>query len=177
MTTRQLLLFRHAKAERSEPGMEDRARKLSDRGRKDAGMVGAYMVSHALVPDDVVVSPALRTRETWKLAAVAFRSPPKVTAVERLYDATAHAIIGVVSQAAAATHRLLVVGHNPGLHEAALMLVASGDTEARERLREKLPTSGLVVIDFMLDDWGKLHPRCGRLERFITPKTLGTTAS
>ena len=177
MTTRQLLLFRHAKAERSEPGMEDRARRLADRGRKDAGMVGAYMVSHALTPDDVVVSPATRTQETWKLAAAAFRSPPKMTAVERLYDATAHGILGVVSHAAAATRRLLVVGHNPGLHEAALMLVASGDTEARERLREKLPTSGLVVIDFMLDDWGKLHPRCGRLERFVTPKTLGTTAS
>jgi len=177
MTTRQLLLFRHAKAERSEPGMEDRARKLADRGRKDAAMVGAYMASHALTPDDVVVSPAVRTRDTWKLAAAAFRSPPKVTAVERLYSATAHTILGVVSQVAPTTRRLLVVGHNPGLHEAALMLVASGDTEARERLRESLPTSGLVVIDFMLDDWAKLHPRCGRLERFVTPKTLGTTAS
>ena len=140
-------------------------------------MVGAYMVSHTLTPDVVVVSPASRTQETWKLAAAAFRSPPKMTAVERLYDANAHGVLGVVSQAAAATRKLLVVGHNPGLHEAALMLVASGDTEARERLREKLPTSGLVVIDFMLDDWSKLHPRCGRLERFVTPKTLGTTAS
>jgi len=33
----------------------------------------------------------------------------------------------------------------------ALMLIASGDVEARERLREKLPTSGLVIIDFAFD--------------------------
>ena len=73
--------------------------------------------------------------------------------------------------------RFLVIGHNPGLHELALMLVASGDIETRERLREKLPTSGLVIIDFTFEDWGKLHPRSGRLERFITPKSLDAAAS
>jgi phosphohistidine phosphatase len=65
-----------------------------------------------------------------------------------------------------------VIGHNPGMHELALMLIASGDVETRERLREKLPTCGLAVIDFAIDDWGLLHPRSGRLERFVTPKSL-----
>ena len=65
----------------------------------------------------------------------------------------------VIKDAPAAAHTLLVVGHNPGLHELALLLIASGDVEARERLREKLPTSGLVVIDFAFDEWGKLHPQ------------------
>jgi phosphohistidine phosphatase len=75
MTMRRLLLFRHAKAERSEPGMEDRARKLMDRGWKDAAKVGAYMASHALVPDRVITSPSARTLETWKSVASAFRVP------------------------------------------------------------------------------------------------------
>ena len=52
------------------------------------------------------------------------------------------------------------------------MLTASGDVDTRERLREKLPTSGLAIIDFAVDDWSKLHPRSGRLERFVTPKSL-----
>ncbi len=67
---------------------------------------------------------------------------------------------------------LVVVGHNPGLHEAARLLIAAGDVEARERLNEGLPTSGLAVIDFAGDDWDKLHPRSGRLERFVTPRLL-----
>ncbi len=67
---------------------------------------------------------------------------------------------------------MLVIGHNPGLHELALMLIASGDIEAREQLREKLPTSGLAIIDFAFDDWNKLHPKAGRLERFVSPKSL-----
>ncbi len=174
---RRLFLFRHAKAERSQPGMEDRSRKLIDRGRKDAAKAGAYMASHSLIPECVMVSPSARTQETWKIASHAFRPVPAATSVERLYDATTHSILGVVREAPVTTDTLLVVGHNPGLHELALMLIASGDIEMRERLREKFPTSGLVVIDFALDDWGKLHPQTGRLERFVTPKSLSSPAT
>jgi phosphohistidine phosphatase len=69
-------------------------------------------------------------------------------------------------------HSLLVVGHNPGLHDIAVQLVASGDVDARERVAEKLPTSGLVVIDLAFDDWSRLHRHAGRLERFVTPKLI-----
>ncbi len=169
---RRLILFRHAKAEPSESGLEDRARVLIERGRKDAGKIGAYMKSHALVPDRVVISPAARTQETWKFTAAAFRPAPGATTADPLYEATPHAIFGVIKEAPAAAHTLMVVAHNPGLHEVALMLIASGDIDARERLREKLPTAGLVVIDFAFDDWSKLHPQSGRLERFVSPKSL-----
>ena len=177
MTMRRLLLFRHAKAERSEPGREDRARRLVERGQKDAATVGAYMASHGLIPDRVMASPSARTQETWKFAALAFKPAPAATAVERLYDATPHDILGVIKGAPAAAQRLLILGHNPGLHGIALMLLASGDIETRERLREKMPTCGLVIIDFALDDWGKLHPQSGRLERFVTPKSLSAAAN
>ena len=175
MTMRRLLLFRHAKTERSEPGMEDRGRKLVERGRKDAASIGAYMATHALTPDRVMTSPAARTQETWKLAAAAFKPTPAGSAVERLYGATPHEIFDLIKQAPANAHTLLIVGHNPGLHELAQMLVASGNIETREQMREKLPTSGLLIIDFAFDEWAKLHPQSGRLERFITPKALGAT--
>ena len=169
---RRLILFRHAKAEPAEPGLDDRARALTERGRKDAAKIGAYMASHALIPDRVVISPAARTRETWKFAATAFRPEPGAIMSEQLYDATPHAIFAAIKDAPASVHTLLVVGHNPSLHEVALMLVATGDIEARERLGEKLPTCGLVIVDFAIDSWGKLHPQSGRLERFISPKWL-----
>ena len=169
---RRLLLLRHAKAERSDPGMQDVSRVLIERGRKDAVKIGAYMAGHALVPDRVIASPSMRTQETWKYVGAAFKPAPAAMSVERLYDATPHDIFGVVKDTPATAHTLLLIGHNPGLHEAALMLIASGDIDARERLRGKLPTSGLVIIDFALDDWSKLHARSGRLERFISPKSL-----
>jgi phosphohistidine phosphatase len=46
--------------------------------------------------------------------------------------------------------------------------------EARERLHEKFPTGALAVIDFALDEWTKLHPRSGRLDRFVAPRQLET---
>jgi phosphohistidine phosphatase len=69
-------------------------------------------------------------------------------------------------------HTLLVVGHNPGLEDLAALLIASGDLDARRRLKEKFPTSGLAVIDFALDTWGRLHPQAGRLDRFVTPRSI-----
>ena len=169
---RRLLLFRHSKAERPDHGQDDFTRALMDRGRKDAGRIGAYMASHALKPDRVLVSPATRTQETWKCTASAFKPAPAATTIEKLYEATPHAILGVIKDAPASAHTLLVVAHNPGLHEVALMLIASGDIDARERLTEKLPTSGLVIVDFAVDDWSRLHPQSGRLERFVSPRTL-----
>ncbi len=174
---RRLLLFRHAKAERAIPGAPDRDRTLIERGHKDAAKIGAYMASHHLVPDRAVLSPAARCQQTWKFAAKEMTPEPGAMSAEKLYDATPHAILGVIKDAPASAHTLMVVGHNPGLHELALMLIASGDVEARERLREKLPTSGLVIIDFAFDDWNRLHPASGRLERFISPKSLEAAAN
>jgi phosphohistidine phosphatase len=174
---RRLLLFRHAKAERAIPGTPDRDRALIERGRKDAAKIGAYMASHHLVPERVLISPAVRTQETWKVAAAAFQREPGAMPVEKLYDATVHALFALIKDAPASAHTLLVLGHNPGLHELALMLIATGDLEARERLREKLPTSGLVIVDFAFDDWSRLHPHSGRLERFVSPKTLEAAAN
>jgi phosphohistidine phosphatase len=169
---RRLLLLRHSKAERGVPGTPDRDRPLLERGRKDAGKIGAYLASHHLVPDRVVVSPAVRTQETWKACTTALTNGSGAMSVEKLYDATPHAILAVIQDAPASAHTLMVIGHNPGLHELAIMLIASGDIEARERLREKLPTSGLVIIDFAFDEWNRLHPQSGRLERFVSPKSL-----
>ncbi len=171
---RRLILFRHSKAERSQPGERDIARPLVDQGRKDAARIGAYTATHGLIPDRVLVSPAARSLESWKSASGAFRPAPSIATVERLYDANAHTLFAVIRDVQPSVHTLLLVGHNPGLHELALALIASGDIEAREQLAEKLPTSGLVVIDFALDAWSELHSHSGRLDRFVTPKSLET---
>jgi phosphohistidine phosphatase len=168
---RRLMLLRHAKTERAQPGERDRDRKLTKRGRADAPVIGAYMARHELVPDLALVSPATRTQETWNLLAPCFATAPKVRSEERIYNAGAEKLMSLVAETRA-VRALLVVGHNPGIHDLAVQLVASGDQEARERLSEKLPTSGLVVIDLALDDWARLRAHAGRLERFVSPRLV-----
>lgn len=172
---RRLMLLRHAKTERAEPGERDRDRKLMKRGRADAPAIGAYMAHHGLVPDLVLVSPAMRTQQTWTLAAPAFAKAPKTTSDERIYNATPETLFNLISEAGKAK-TLLLVGHNPSLHELALQLVASGDVDMREQLNEKLPTSGLVVIDLPIDDWSLLHPHAGRLERFVSARLIAAAS-
>jgi phosphohistidine phosphatase len=172
---RRLMLLRHAKTERAEPGERDRDRKLTKRGRDDAPLIGAYMAHHGLVPDLALVSPVTRAEETWVLIAKALPKGLRVVKEEGIYNASRDKLTGIVRKARDA-HVLLVVGHNPGLHELAVSLIASGDVEARERVSEKLPTSGLVVIDLPFDDWSRLHPNAGRLERFVSPRLIDTSS-
>ncbi|HXZ21486.1 MAG TPA: histidine phosphatase family protein, partial [Pseudolabrys sp.] len=82
---------------------------------------------------------------------------------EQLYDATPEAIMAIIKETPASVHSLLIIAHNPGLHELALMLIACGNVNARARLKEKLPTAGLVIIDFAIDDWRELRAHSGRL--------------
>ena len=168
----RLMLLRHAKSEKTEAGRSDRERRLDARGQSDAPVIGAYMARHALIPDLVVVSTAARTRETWEQLATALPKEPPVSVEDRLYNAGWQAILAAVKATAPSVATLMVVGHNPGLHELARHLIASGDVEARERLNEKMPTSSLVVIDFAGKDWRKVHPHGGRLERFVSPRSL-----
>ena len=143
----RLMLLRHAKSEKAEPGERDHERTLNARGRSETPKIGADM-------------------------AGAFGTPPPVVFDERLYDAAPKTIIAVVKEAERAEHALLVIGHNPGLHDAARLLIASGDVEARERLNEGMPTAALAVIDFAGENWRKLHAHGGRLERFVSPRSL-----
>lgn len=168
---RRLMLLRHAKTERPEPGEPDRGRKLTKRGRTDAPVIGAYMARHGLVPDLALVSPAVRAKETWELIAACFAKAPKVASEERIYNAGPDRLMALIAETRG-TRSLLVVGHNPGIQELAVQLVASGDVQARERVTEKLPTSGLVVIDLPFDDWSRLRAHAGRLERFVSPRSL-----
>jgi phosphohistidine phosphatase len=165
------MLLRHAKTERAQPGERDRDRKLTKRGRADAPVIGAYMARHELVPDLALVSPATRAQETWNLAAPCFAKAPKARGEERIYNASAEKLMSLVAETRGVP-ALLVVGHNPGIHDLAVQLIASGDQEARERLSEKLPTSGLVVIDLAFDDWSRLRAHTGRLERFVSPRLV-----
>jgi phosphohistidine phosphatase len=171
---RRLMLLRHAKSDWSAPGARDHDRTLNPRGREAAPKMGAYMARHALLPDLVLASTATRVTETLDLVLTAFEKPPKILSERKVYEADAETLLALVKETSAAAHSLLLVGHNPGLGDLASSLIAAGDVETRQRLIEKFPTAGLAVIDFAVDDWGKLHRRGGRLDRFVVPRALET---
>jgi phosphohistidine phosphatase len=166
----RLMLLRHAKAEKAEGAMRDRDRALNARGRSDAAEIAVYMRGNALLPEQVVVSSARRTRETWECMAPEISTAAAVAYEDRLYDAGTETILDVIRAGGRRADALLVIGHNPGIHDTARRLLA-GSAQA---LDEGLPTAGLVVIDFAENDWRKLAPKSGRLKVFATPRLIKT---
>jgi phosphohistidine phosphatase len=176
---RRLLLLRHSKAEKIRPGERDFDRPLADRGREHAPQVGIYLAKHAVLDsgtDLALVSPAARTRETWELVAAELADGPKATFEPRIYEAESETLLAIVKDTKRSVRNLVMVGHNPGMHDLATMLTATGDIEARQQLNEGLPTSGLVIIEFAFDRWDHLHEQSGRLEHFITPRSLASAS-
>ena len=170
---RRLMLFRHAKAERPEGGQRDFDRALAPAGRAAAPRIGAYMAGHGLTPDLAICSSARRARETWDLAAEAYRASPRTAYDKRVYDLAAGGLLDLARATAVDVHTLLLIGHNPSLEDLAELLIATGDSAARERLEEKFPTGALAVVDVPIDAWDTLKPHSGRLDRLVTPADIG----
>jgi phosphohistidine phosphatase len=168
---RRLMLLRHAKSDWSM-GEPDHDRDLSARGRGAAPRIGAYLADRALIPDCVLVSTARRTRETWALVESSLLSRRKAHFDKRIYEAEPDDILEAIREMPAACQCLLVIGHNPGLQDLALMLAKDGNQADLDRLTEKFPTAGLAIIDMPVDDWSSLRSGAGRLDCFITPRGL-----
>ena len=167
-----LLLLRHAKSGWDDPSLEDFDRPLSQRGRRAAQRLAGHVADRGIIPGLVLCSPARRTRETLEPILAGLRPAPPVRLERNLYLASADAILERIRAVTETAACLLVIGHNPGLHELASALAGAGDARLRARLADKLPTGGLITLT--LDaPWSKLVPGAGRLVAFVTPRDLG----
>jgi|SRR6478609_1228271 len=177
---RRLMLLRHAKTEHDAPSGRDRDRRLDKRGLTDAAEIGGWMARHPPFPDSVLVSPAIRARQTWDIAWEAMKDsvpPPHVELAPELYGADPSHLLQTIRDACVADpQRLMLVGHNPGMHELALALAGSGDAHGRKALADNLPTSGLAIFDFAINRWDDVAFRRGQLVQFISPKLLKQTS-
>lgn len=169
----QLFLLRHAKAEAAAPSGKDHDRRLAPAGRADAQRMGAYLERHAIRADRTVLSTAMRVQETWAAIAPALSDPPATVSEPGLFNASVMDILDVIRAQSDQTQSVMLVGHNPGLHDATTLLLASGDAQMREKLREGLPTTGLVAITLVgTTSWRNVRPQSARLDRFIAPRDL-----
>lgn len=174
-TMRRLILLRHTKSD-WPAGLVDRDRPLAARGRRAAPLMGRLLVERGHVPDKVVVSPAVRTVETWALASAGLLRLPAAEQDARIYEAPAYALANVIRETDEEVGTLLLVGHNPGIETLASELIAHGPKDQRQRLARKYPTGGLAVIDCAIDNWRDLAPGCGTLVAFTVPRDLDSEA-
>lgn len=166
-----LYLLRHAKSDWGDSSLKDFDRPLNDRGWKAAKAMGELMRERELVPDVVLVSPAVRTRETLARAQEGFGGSFDAVEERAIYLAETETLIGLIRGAPAKVARLLVIGHNPGMHELALSLT-NGPAALRDEVAHKYPTAALAEISFDVEDWPDVSPGSGRLRSFVKPRDL-----
>ncbi len=169
---RRLLLFRHAKSSWDSPGLKDFERPLAPRGIKAATRMGQYIKESDLVPDLVLCSSAVRTRQTIDLAFDAMGAKPETRFEDALYSDGAETVMELLRTAEDNRASIMVVGHNPTIAECALMFAAPGATGLRTAIATKFPTAGLAVLDFPVDDWAKMDVGTAELKSFVKPRAL-----
>jgi phosphohistidine phosphatase len=167
-----LYLLRHAKSSWDDSSLQDFDRPLADRGEKAAARMGAYIESQGLVPELILCSSAARTRQTLDLILPLLSTKPSVEYETGLYLATSSQLLARIRKVGSAVRKLMLVGHDPGMHGLALDLSGTGRKDDLQRLASKFPTAGLAVITFDSRAWSKVQPASGHLQRFVTPKTL-----
>lgn len=165
----QLLLLRHAKAEKARHDESDHDRALARRGREDAARMRERLRAMGFEPDVVLVSSARRTRETLDLVT-SWQELPNIDVLESLYMAGAQRMLDLLREQRETARSVLLVGHNPGLHELAAQLAGHADPTAvaAKRLAEGFPTCRLAEY-LVLTPWPQLAPRTVRLQRIIDP--------
>ncbi|WP_119727903.1 SixA phosphatase family protein [Thermomonospora amylolytica] len=151
-----LIVLRHAKAVEGI-GLADIDRPLAGRGRRDAAATGAWLRENDLVPDLVLCSTAVRTRET--LEGLALDSP--VEFEPGIYDNHVDNLLSLIQVVDDDVERLLLVGHNPSMHELVHDLTGGAPGS--------FPTCALAVID-LPGPWSQTWPGSGTLTLHRTPK-------
>ena len=166
-----LMLLRHAKAVQQSRG-DDFARDLQDRGRADVQRLGLHLAARGLVPDLALVSTSARTRQTFDGLTAPWRAQIPATFDDELYNATAAELRALIRDIDPAVRTLMIIGHNPGIADAAVILAHDGDLTEIMRMRDRYSPCGLAVIARETEDWAAVAASGGRLDLFLLPDDI-----
>jgi len=167
----QLHLLRHAKSSWDDD-TDDHERPLNKRGKEAARLIGASLPKAVGRLDLVLCSSALRTRETAELALAGYEKPPKILFEDGLYLAGAAKLMQRLQQLDEGIGSVMLIGHNPGLHELAIALASPGSAAFSTLANGKFPTG--VRTRFVIGtSWAEIDSTRHRLIDYVTIKSLG----
>ena len=167
MSGQRLYLLRHAKSSWDDPGLADHDRPLAPRGRKAAKAIGRHLRERGIEPALVLCSSATRARETLERIRLAGGEAH----IEReLYGAGADALLARLRELPADVPSVLLIGHNPGMEELALLLAREGP--AVRELEAKFPTAALATLALRGTGWSTLDRGTAELVDFVRPRDL-----
>lgn len=163
---KEIHLIRHSKSDWSNAHLKDKERPLSKRGRKNARFLGKYVEKISFVTDAALVSPSIRTSETWKILQSFGNITKDTRIISEIYEAEYSDLLRILRSLPSKISSVLLIGHNTGMEDLANYLL-SGDNP--DSLFEKFPTSSFISLITDQKDWADLGKQSCRLKRFWIP--------
>ncbi len=159
---KRLTLIRHANAEQ-DADVRDFERPLSRKGRNEAEEMAKRLLDRERIPDLILTSAAVRTRETADIFARVLAVPARLLqADDALYLADGEHILTSIRSTGPRVSHLLVICHNPGISAAAISL-------APEIITSDLPTCGTLTMQFSCP-WAQIDRRAVKSPEKDAPK-------
>jgi phosphohistidine phosphatase len=160
---KRLTLIRHANAEQ-DADVRDFERPLSRKGRNEAEEMAKRSLEREFVPDLILTSAAVRTRETADVFARILGVPARLLQAEdSLYLADGEHILNAIRGTGPRVTHLMVICHNPGISAAAISL-------APEVITADLPTCGTLTMQFSCA-WAQIDRRAAKSPEKDAPKS------
>jgi phosphohistidine phosphatase len=155
-------LIRHAKSSWKDIDASDFERGLTKKGRKNIDTIGSYMKLRGVKPDLILASCARRTEETAGLLAKKLEYDGPVNYMQELYFTDTETLKQIIMLQESDIDTIFVIGHNPQVTDMANTLI--------DEHISKIPTMGVVAIDFDIERWSDIGERKGKMDFFIYPK-------
>ena len=143
--------------------MRDFDRPLANRGREASGIIGEFIKEKGIDFDLVLVSTALRTRETIELVKERAEFRAEVRYDERIYEATTSQLLEVIAEITDDRESVLMVGHNPGMED--LLALLTGE-------HVSVSTATFAKIDLKASKWSANHVNNGTLDWIVRPNEV-----
>lgn len=165
---RELILWRHAKSDWSQPELKDIERPLAERGRRNAKKMAHWIQQQSLQPDLILCSPAKRAQQTLKRLCKDCKT--QVQTLDQLYMAEVNILCQTLAEVHPNTQSVMLIGHNPGLEGFIRYLQGSSDLHQPQSVK-LFPTA--AVARFVLPaNWNKLKAGAGKLISITRPKDI-----
>jgi phosphohistidine phosphatase len=167
-----LYLLRHAKSSWDDPTVDDHDRRLSPRGGRAARLIATHLVVTGICPDVVLCSSARRARDTLEVLRESLDRDTNVDIEEELYGAGGDELLARIRRVEPAARSVMLIGHNPGLHDLAADLAEDGDEQALAQLHTKFPTAAMAVLQIPTSPWSELDFAQAHLDDLVLPRDL-----
>jgi phosphohistidine phosphatase len=169
--SRTVILLRHAKSSWSDSTLTDIDRPLAPRGERASRKLAKYILQTRIEPELVLCSPALRARQTLEAVEASLGKRCVVEVVPELYAASEQELLERLQALPEPVSSVMLIGHNPGLHDLALVLASRG--ACLPQLEEKFPTGALATLVVRSARWSALGPGEAELVDYVLPRQLG----